>query len=63
MTLFPYTTLFLICLRSIARTVPSEIGSSYLSPVRLSVTVSVSAVACDGPPTAASVRAVLAIQC
>src|SRR5690349_8947112 len=34
----------LICLRSVARIVPSLIGSSYCFPVRLSVIVSVSAI-------------------
>src|SRR5438046_1610927 len=33
-----------ICRRSIARTAPSVIGSSYVFPVRLSVTVSVSGI-------------------
>src|ERR687891_1118451 len=35
---------FLICLRSVARITPSLIGISYCLPVRLSVTVSVSAI-------------------
>src|SRR5688572_19056886 len=43
-----------ICRRSIARTVPSLIGSSYCFPVRLSVTVSVSGIA-------ASARAIFAV--
>src|SRR5918996_1897235 len=35
---------FLICRRSVARITPSLIGISYCLPVRLSVTVSVSAI-------------------
>src|SRR5262245_39395983 len=38
----------LICRRSIARIVPSWIGSSYVFPVRLSVTVSVSGIGIRG---------------
>src|SRR5436190_22287385 len=51
----------LICLRSLARIVPSLLGSSYCLPVRLSTTVRVSPVGFDGVDAAAAFRSVVTL--